>query len=111
MDFGVFLFWMSIPVIVGLIETIIAIVWFRTISASLWIMAGSIIGCWITLYAVGSSEWIDRMLLPLWKWITGIESSDAVLGLFIVNRLLLQFVGSLLGGALGLRVWLSFFRI
>jgi hypothetical protein len=112
-----------IPLVIGIVEAIIARIWFRTMAVSLWIVVGAIAGSWIA-FALdltfriengGGFSRIDEILLiPLWKNLFGENffnyGNFALIFVLLINKLLIQILGSMLGGLLGLSIWLFCFR-
>jgi hypothetical protein len=105
----------------GIIEALIARIWFRPIQVSLLIITGAMIGSWFTYFiffidpkVVLFNHVLNLIWGSLWEPLgVGVPSSGSsavVLRLTLLTMLLVQVAGSIVGGLLGLAVWLKFLR-
>jgi hypothetical protein len=104
--------------ITGIVLALILRIRFKPITLSLLIIGGSVIGSFLTNAIIYSNPQVSHYLLYelFWKLLwqplgAGTSSGFSGLVLILLTMVILQIIGSSLGGLLGLRIWMTFFRI
>jgi hypothetical protein len=102
--------------ITGIVLALILRIRFKPINLSLLIIAGAVIGSFLTNVIVYSNPKVGHYILDLfWKFLwhplgAGAPSGFSGLVFFLLTMVIIQIIGSIVGGLLGFRVWMTFFR-
>ena len=106
--------------ITGIVQALVVRASFKSKELSLLIIIGAIFGSFLTNAMafttnpkVGNYILIDVFWKFLWQPLgAGTPSSGnfAALALIPLTMVLVQIVGSIVGGLIGLRIWITFFR-
>jgi hypothetical protein len=115
---GMFKLILFTGLIVSIFQVLIARIYFKSINLSLLIIAGSIIVSFLISVIIYQDPKIFNFIFyGVWKILwqplgAGALSGGnfAILVLLPLTMVLIQAIGSILGGLLGLKIWMTFFR-
>jgi hypothetical protein len=103
--------------IAGIVQALIIRIYFKSVKLNLLIITGSIFSSFLTYITVWINPKIGNNIVDaLWKLLWQPLFGDVLgnyygqLPFLFITIVLVQIAGSILGGLLGVRIWMTLFR-